>query len=619
MKRLWCSGSAWLLGAGLMTGCGPAGDELFEQSGPVAPQVQKPELTPEVNPQDIFTITADDAYEVYVNGVLVGSDTNPDGLIPTVTRPRSARFIGGDVVAVKVTNNTGSGGLLAQFKTQNRLALTTDKLWKCTSVYEPGWQNPAFVDTPWPQATEYGANGVSPWGFISGIDSSAKWIGTANPNAPVFYCRATVQGCGPDEARNKTADSKNAGYPQGAFDGNLATSWTGSEGDWLRVDLGRPTLVGRVSIAWGYDTSRGASADSELQYSFDNTNWHSAATLTRTAQDSGQPQAQPLTRVSARYWRLVAKRWNGGTGYVKDWQLFYPCDLCDRDMAFMRPPTSSGSVQGFPASNAFDGYTDTYWKSNSSTGAYVQTDLGQVMGIEGLRVRWGWDTGASAAVTAYCRVTSDPNAPENPNDPSQNWKYLHRFTRDTLDGSDPLQLARFTRTDCRHVRLVGTQWNGGSGRVRTLEVLGACPPCTSLTTGAYATASSSTSDSAPGMAVDGSFDTRWKSLSSSGSYLKVDLGSCLDFGQAKVSWGSNGCGYAKSVLKGSSNGTDWDTLATFDNYFSGMDHLRQSAFWAPTACYRHLRLEALDWQGCTGGVSELQVCDSVGRPGKPVP
>jgi hypothetical protein len=502
-----------------------------------------------------------------------------------------------------------------------RRALTTDKLWKCTSVEpEYGWEKPSFPDASWPQAIEYGANGVAPWGFISGIDPDVKWIGTANPADMDVFCRVTVPGCGPDEARNKVAES-NVAWPQRAFDGDLTTSWTGQTGSWLQVDLGQPTVVGRVNIVWGYDTSRGASADSTLEYSFDKLTWYPGATLTHTPETSGKPQAQPLARVSARYWRLKATRWHDGTGYVKDWQLLYPCDLCDRDMAYKRPASSSGFVWGNKPYKAFDGDDSTTWSSNLSTGAYLQVDLGQPMGIEGARVKWGWDAnyGSSATSELRCRTTVDPDAPDDPNTPNDDWKYLATLTHTQATSGTP-QTVSFPRTDCRHVRLLATQWNDGWGYVSDFQVHGACAPCNSLSTGKTATASSQVGASSPHLAVDGSFGTAWQSAGSTGSSLNVDLGSCQDFGQARLSWGLSNCPGtpAQSVLKGSNNGATWDTLVTF-NQRTREQHLRQNVFWVPNACYRYLRLEASNWQGCTGGVTELQVCDGVGRPGRPVP
>ncbi len=42
------------------------------------------------------------------------------------------------------------------------------------------WYDVGYDDSGWASAFEIGSNGVSPWGNISGIDSSAKWIWTEN-------------------------------------------------------------------------------------------------------------------------------------------------------------------------------------------------------------------------------------------------------------------------------------------------------------------------------------------------------------------------------------------------------------------------------------------------------
>jgi hypothetical protein len=176
----------------------------------------------------------------------------------------------------------------------------------------------------------------------------------------------------------------------------------------------------------------------------------------------------------------------------------------------------------------------------------------------------------------------------------------------------------FPRTDCRYVRLSEDQWHEGWGYVHDLQVLGGCPPCNSLTTGKAAIPSSQVGTHGAHLAVDGSLGTYWQSATSTGSTLDVDLLSCQYFGQANVSWGLSSCPGtpAQSVLKGSNDGIHWDTLVTF-NQRTREEHSRQNVYWNPTACYRHLRLEATNWQGCTGGVTELQVCDSVDHANRP--
>jgi hypothetical protein len=609
MKQTRSSLKTWILGAGLMAACGPVGEEPEAPMEPNALRTQQSELAPEVSviEDDSITLTADNAYEVYVNGVLAGSqpDLGMQGW-PTA-ETWSARFTGSDIIAVKVTNTGGVNGLLAQFKSQGRAALTTDRLWKCTAVYESGWEQPGHPDGAWPQATEYGANGVAPWGFISGIDSGVKWIGTANAYADVIYCRAVVRGCGPDEARNRPATTNNTSPAQYAFDGDLATRWVGRDGDSLTVDLGQPAVVGRAGLVWGYDTATGTSAEVDLLYSFDNVNWKYAVTQTVQAADSGSLQWRPLPRVSARYWRLVAKRFNGGTGFVQDWQLFYPCSQCDRDMAYKRPSSSNGHWASFTHDKAFDHDDTTYWGSNQSTGAELEVDLGQPMGIEKARVKWGWDInyGSSASVVLECRT--------RPTDP---WSYLWTLSHTTASSGTP-QTVSFPRTDCRYVRLRATQWNWGWGYVSDFQVLGACEPCTSLTTNRSATATSQVGTLGPHLAVDGSLGTAWESAGSTGSYMTVDLGSCKYFGHANISWGLSSCAGAdaQSRLLGSNDGYNFTPLATLTQRVRE-HHFRQSFYRQPTECYRYLRLQAQDWQSCTGGVSELQVCDSVDHPNR---
>ena len=57
-----------------------------------------------------------------------------------------------------------------------------------------GWKYQDFDDLDWEDATVLGANGISPWGSIGGIDSNAQWIWTAaGPADPNIYCRINLR------------------------------------------------------------------------------------------------------------------------------------------------------------------------------------------------------------------------------------------------------------------------------------------------------------------------------------------------------------------------------------------------------------------------------------------
>lgn len=79
-------------------------------------------------------------------------------------------------------------GILGSFSN----GLVTNESWKCTKDLYPGWNTPEFDDGNWPAAVVLGKHGVTPWGNIAGISTSAKWIWTAGPGFDTIYCRLNL-------------------------------------------------------------------------------------------------------------------------------------------------------------------------------------------------------------------------------------------------------------------------------------------------------------------------------------------------------------------------------------------------------------------------------------------
>ncbi|MFO1062851.1 MAG: PQQ-dependent sugar dehydrogenase [Pirellulales bacterium] len=134
----------------------PAGDCFFRKSF----QVTRAE-------QASLTITADDKYEVYMNGRRLGGGQS----VRQMETYDISRFLvnGRNVLAVKVTNIAeGPAALVARLMVKpvggNWISYSTDRTWKTALETLPQWQNPGFNDTRWAPAQEFGALGeTAPW------------------------------------------------------------------------------------------------------------------------------------------------------------------------------------------------------------------------------------------------------------------------------------------------------------------------------------------------------------------------------------------------------------------------------------------------------------------------
>ncbi|MEV1017283.1 MULTISPECIES: ThuA domain-containing protein [unclassified Micromonospora] len=93
-----------------------------------------------------------------------------------------------------------------------------------------------------------------------------------------------------------------------AVDGNLATRWSSAFSDpqWIRVDLGSPTAIGRVKLAW----EAAYSSAYQIQTSNDGTTWTTVKTV--TGADGGVDEHSGLG-ANGRYLRIYGTA--RGTGY----------------------------------------------------------------------------------------------------------------------------------------------------------------------------------------------------------------------------------------------------------------------------------------------------------------
>ncbi len=113
-------------------------------------------------------ITADDAYELYVNARHVGSGNN----WKLLDRYDISQYLvqGKNTIAVKATcHERGAAGVVARVLVKPRggahVAHSTDASWKTSLKETPQWQRPAFHDAQWLPAQSFGLFGATlPWG-----------------------------------------------------------------------------------------------------------------------------------------------------------------------------------------------------------------------------------------------------------------------------------------------------------------------------------------------------------------------------------------------------------------------------------------------------------------------
>jgi hypothetical protein len=145
------------------------------------------------------TVAADDGYELYINGTLVGS-----GSVWYTAQTYSVTPIPGiNTVAIQCTDRADKAGLVAMVVFNND-TVVTDERWKVTTTETSGWETVSFDDVPWQKATSYGLLSTAlPWAQykqVTGLprDADIQWIWSSdNANDDLVYLRLTL-GTGED-------------------------------------------------------------------------------------------------------------------------------------------------------------------------------------------------------------------------------------------------------------------------------------------------------------------------------------------------------------------------------------------------------------------------------------
>jgi unsaturated chondroitin disaccharide hydrolase len=106
-----------------------------------------------------------------------------------------------------------------------------------------------------------------------------------------------------------TASADDGNVPANAIDGNLATRWSAQgDGQWLRLDLGAPLPVTKVTVGLYRGDERAARFD--IQSSLDGTNWTTLGSELSSASTTAR-ETYDVPDTLARYVRYVG---HGATG-----------------------------------------------------------------------------------------------------------------------------------------------------------------------------------------------------------------------------------------------------------------------------------------------------------------
>ncbi len=119
-------------------------------------------------------ITADDQFELFVNGQSVYSDSEVDGWRSAEVFDIAPYLQNGDnVLAVRTVNASyGAASWIAAITVNLQsgpLDLNTGHLWLTNNSYDTNWETVTYDDSSWGGAQEVGQMGIGPWYTVSSI------------------------------------------------------------------------------------------------------------------------------------------------------------------------------------------------------------------------------------------------------------------------------------------------------------------------------------------------------------------------------------------------------------------------------------------------------------------
>ena len=134
-------------------------------------------------------------------------------------------------------------------------------------------------------------------------------------------------------------------------------------------------------------------------------------------------------------------------------------------------------------------------------------------------------------------------------------------------------------------------------------------PCSNIALGKTATASNSSGNNKPNLAVDGNANTFWRSSSGGTQYLQIDLGAgALNYSQATIKWRSTR--FAKSFQIRVSNNANFSTFTTVFNTTTGSGGNQTLPLTGAPRTERYIRLHMTKVNSSYYAVNEFEVYGS---------
>ncbi len=180
----------------LLSGAAPAAT-----SPATPPATGKAGANPPPNPLAATAqLTADNAFEFYLNDTLIGKGDNLWKLyeFPVTLKP------GENLIAVKGMDYGPPAGLIFRLVAGKTTVLSSPQ-WKTSLKESPGWNTSGFDDKDWKLASDIAGYGGGVWGKkLKPLPDTtkARWIWAGeNPTAPVVYFRHVFPFTDPQPAR----------------------------------------------------------------------------------------------------------------------------------------------------------------------------------------------------------------------------------------------------------------------------------------------------------------------------------------------------------------------------------------------------------------------------------
>lgn len=120
--------------------------------------------TPPLTWNSRLTVSADDAAEVYLNGVLVAECT--DWRKPLRSEVSVRLNQGANVIAARARSSAGNAGLLVHLNVGGQTNFVSDASWLAATNEEPNWSALSFNAAHWTNASVMAPHGAEPWGDV---------------------------------------------------------------------------------------------------------------------------------------------------------------------------------------------------------------------------------------------------------------------------------------------------------------------------------------------------------------------------------------------------------------------------------------------------------------------